>query len=99
MQPDEALFQRTVRLSPDGSLHMRPIAALVRIAAEYCSTIHLRCGDRTANAKSWNELLLLSLEGGSELEIRCEGSDAQAAGSAVAHFLAGGDSARAGGNA
>ncbi|MCU4675456.1 HPr family phosphocarrier protein [Catenovulum sp. 2E275] len=64
-------------------LHARAATQLVQLAQSYTSEIMIVCGGKTANANSVMGLLLLSGATGTEIEVKCQGEDAQAALEAV----------------
>ncbi len=71
-------------------MHARPASALVEVAKRFASDITVRCGDRTANAKSMMTLLRLGAGGGAPLSITASGSDAADALAAIAAAFAAG---------
>ncbi|MCW2246042.1 phosphocarrier protein FPr [Azospirillum fermentarium] len=75
--------------APHG-MHARPASALVEVAKRFTSDITVRCGDRTANAKSLMTLLRLGAAGGAPLRITASGADADAALDAIAAAFAAG---------
>ena len=79
--------ERSVTLPPDAALHARPAGALVREAAKHAATITLVAGERRADARSILQIMGLALPGGSELVVRAEGDDAEAAADAVVAVL------------
>jgi len=60
-------------------LHARPARLLVQTAAQFRSQIHLRHGERTANAKSILGVLKLGAVSGDSIVLRAEGEDAEEA--------------------
>ena len=83
----EGSVERHVTLPPDTALHARPAAALVREAARHTATVTLIAGGRRADARSILQIMALALPGGSELTVRAEGEDADAALAAVVAVL------------
>lgn len=71
-------------------MHARPASALVEVAKRFASDITVRCGDRTANAKSMMTLLRLGAGGGAPLSITASGPDAADALAAIAAAFAAG---------
>jgi multiphosphoryl transfer protein len=59
-------------------LHARPAARFVAIANRYDATVTIRRGDRTANAKSINQVVTLGVQQNETIEIRASGSSANA---------------------
>jgi len=75
----------TTVLMPDGvALHARPAGLFVRTAAGFRSDVTVSAGGRSANAKSILSVLALGARGGTALELRAEGEDAEAALAALA---------------
>ncbi len=64
-------------------LHARAAAALVQVANGFESTIHLAREGDEVNAKSIMGVLTLAAAKGTEVVVRCEGSDEAAALAAV----------------
>jgi phosphotransferase system HPr (HPr) family protein len=69
----------TIQLPKGVALHARPAGSFVKVAMAFLSTIRVRAGDREANAKSILEVMALGAEGGSEISLRADGDDADAA--------------------
>ena len=64
-------------------LHLRPAGNLSNLAATFTSSITMRRGSRTADAKSLLAILGACVRSGDELEFVCEGEDEEAALAAV----------------
>ncbi len=64
-------------------LHLRPAAALVKIAKQFQSSLHLKCGNKVADLRSIFSIIALSATMGTSLEIEAAGEDEQAAVQAV----------------
>ena len=60
-------------------LHARACAKLVKAAAHYESRVELLPGEESADAKSIMSLMMLAAPQGSQLTLKAEGADAQAA--------------------
>src|SRR5258705_3224700 len=69
---------RFLLVDPSG-LHARPAARFVQTASRFRSTVTIVHGSREANAKSLLSLLGLALREGSEITLRADGDDADAA--------------------
>lgn len=78
---------RFVLVDPSG-LHARPAARFVQTASRFRSTVTIIHGPREANAKSLLSLLGLALREGSEIALRADGEDADAALAALTSELA-----------
>lgn len=70
-------------------LHARAAAKLVHVAGTFESRVSLGKDGEVVDAKSILGLLLLAAAQGSRVTIRCEGSDEEAALSAVSALIAG----------
>lgn len=75
--------RRVVVREPNG-LHMRPAEVVARTASRFESTITLAQGDHRVDGKSIFDLITLAAEEGTELDLRAEGSDAEAAAETLA---------------
>jgi phosphotransferase system HPr (HPr) family protein len=78
---------RFLLVDPSG-LHARPAARFVQTASRFHSTVTIIHGTREANAKSLLSLLGLALRDGSEIALRADGEDADAALAALTTELA-----------
>jgi phosphotransferase system HPr (HPr) family protein len=70
--------RRLVVIDPAG-LHARPAARFVQVASRFTSTVTIRLGDRTADAKSLIAVLGLTIRPGTEIVLATHGIDADAA--------------------
>jgi phosphotransferase system HPr (HPr) family protein len=66
---------RVVTIVNRQGLHARPSTRIVEVANRHSSSITLRVGDLTANAKSVLSLLALAAPQGTELSIEASGDD------------------------
>lgn len=71
-------------------LHARPAAAFVKVAGRFRAEVTVGRDDMVVNGKSIMGVMTLAAEPGSELTIRAEGDDAQAAADALATLVAAG---------
>ncbi len=71
-------------------LHARPAAEFVKVAARFRSSIAVRKDALEVNGKSIMGMMMLAAECGSELVIRIEGEDADAALEALRALVAAG---------
>ncbi len=69
-------------------LHMRPAAAFAKAAGKFLSAVQVLKGARTANGKSFTNLLMLAAGPGTELVVQADGPDAEEAVRALAELLA-----------
>ena len=65
-----------VTLPAEVDLHARPAAVFVRTAMRFKARIVVAAGDREADAKSLLAVLALGAKGGTKLELRADGGDA-----------------------
>ena len=68
-------------------LHARAAAQLVKIANEFAAEVTLVKDDVEVNGKSIMGILLLAAPQGTDLEVRVEGPDEEAAMAAVARLI------------
>ncbi len=59
-------------------MHARPATEFVELASTFKSAVRVRKDDQEVDGKSIMHMMLLAATRGSELEIECEGPDAQA---------------------
>ncbi len=76
--------ERRVKLPEAVALHARPAADFVRTAMGFGSEIMIASNGREADAKSLLAVLGLGALGGTSLELRASGTDADAAVEALA---------------
>jgi phosphocarrier protein len=83
---DQAM-ERTVVVSNRYGLHARPAAEFVKLATRFQASITVRKDDLEVNGKSIMGIMMLAAECGSELAIRAQGEDADAALDALATLV------------
>ncbi|GHO99724.1 hypothetical protein KSF_097720 [Reticulibacter mediterranei] len=71
--------ETTIVITNRVGLHARPARLLVQTAAKFQSRIQLQKNDKTANARSFINILKLGVAVGDALHIQAEGEDAEAA--------------------
>ncbi len=71
-------------------LHARPAAEFVKTSSRFKSHVSVRKDDLEVNGKSIMGMMMLAAECGSELLIRIEGDDAEAAMAALQALIAAG---------
>jgi phosphotransferase system HPr (HPr) family protein len=81
------LRRKVVITNPQG-FHMRPQKAFADLAKKFQSTVTLCKGGRCVNGKKPFDLLEMSVEAGTELEVVTSGSDAEEALEALSQLLA-----------
>lgn len=77
-----------VQVRRPGGLHLREATRLARLAQAFRSRIHLRLGDRLADARSVLSLLILCASLGVALDVEVSGIDEAEAVQAVSQFFA-----------
>lgn len=80
--------ERTVEIVNVLGFHARPAAEFVRLAGSFGCTVWLEKDGLEVNAKSIMGVLMLAAEKGTQLIVRAEGSDAEAAVDALAGLVA-----------
>ena len=74
------IVQRSeVVVSWERGLHARPASRLVKLARKFSSSIHLRCNNQIANARSVLHLLLLCATMGTTIQVEVAGEDEEQA--------------------
>jgi len=81
------MIERTVTIQNRNGLHARPAAEIVKTAAKFKSEITLIRDDLEVNGKSIMGVMMLAAEFGSQLVVRCDGPDEQAALDALATLI------------
>jgi phosphocarrier protein HPr len=82
--------ERVVVIPNKYGLHARPAAELVKLAARFKSDVWVRKDEFEVNGKSIMGVMMLAAECGSEITIRAEGVDADAAVDQLVALVAGG---------
>ena len=83
------MAERRVTVVNAHGIHARPAAEIVKTAAKFAATIMLEKDSLEVNAKSIMGVMMLAAECGSEVIIRADGPDAEAALEAIAALIAG----------
>lgn len=83
------VVERTVAVGHEEGIHARPASVFVQTAKQFASEIRVNKGEKTANAKSPLSVMALGARKGEEVTIHAEGSDAEAAVSALCEVAAG----------
>lgn len=68
-------------------IHARPAGLLVKKASEFQSSIQLKKGAKTADAKRIFAVMGLAAKSGESITVTCEGADEAAASDAMQTFL------------
>jgi phosphocarrier protein len=83
-----ALVERVVEVVNPLGLHARPSAEFVKLASQFHSDVLVGKDGLNVNGKSIMGVMTLAAECGSQLTIRVEGADADAAAEALAALVA-----------
>lgn len=71
--------KKKIKIQNEQGLHARPAALFVQLANRFNSQITVRKGRKEANGKSIMGILVLGVGKGSQIEINCDGDDAEKA--------------------
>ncbi len=77
------MYSKSVMVQNQVGLHARPATFFIQKANEYHSSIWIEKEERRVNAKSLLGILSLGIVGGTEITIIADGSDEQAAATAL----------------
>ncbi len=80
--------ERRVTVINELGLHARPAAEFVKLASRFESEIRLAKDGEAVNGKSIMGVMTLAAECGAELTLRADGSDAEAAVTALEELVA-----------
>lgn len=78
---------REVILKIENGLHLAPISRIVAGLGAFDANVRIQFGDRSADARSATDLMLLAAACGAPLTVFAGGADAQPAADAVAAIL------------
>lgn len=81
---------KTFKIPNKQGLHARPAALFVKTANKYQSEIWVKKDGEDVNGKSIMGLMMLAAEYGAEVEISCDGEDAEQAMSEIEGLITGG---------
>lgn len=81
---------RTVRVTHQNGLHLRPCSAIVNAVNRHRARVIVQIGNQSANAASIFDLLSLAAAHGTELVLSATGADAEEAVETVAGVFASG---------
>ncbi len=84
------MAERTVTIVNKVGLHARPAAQIVKLASRFKSDITISRDDLEVNGKSIMGVMMLAAERGTDLLLRADGPDAEAALDALANLIADG---------
>lgn len=72
-------LKKKIKIKNEQGLHARPAALFVQLANRFDSKITVRKGRRESSGKSIMGILILGVGKGSQIELICEGRDAEKA--------------------
>ena len=84
------MIERTATVTNPLGVHARPAAQLVKLCNSFESDIHLVKDGVPVNGKSIMGVMMLAAECGSTITVRAEGSDAEAAVTALVELITSG---------
>lgn len=70
---------KTVKIVNPMGMHMRPAGLFAQAMMKYNSEVTLVVGDKEINGKSIMNLMAACIKCGTEVEVRCEGAEDEAA--------------------
>lgn len=79
--------QFTYTINDPAGIHARPAGLLVKECGKYASTINIKKGDKSADAKKIFGVMGLGVKKGETIECVIEGADEAAACSAIEEFV------------
>ena len=82
------LVEKSITITNRYGLHARPAMQFVEIATRFASDVRLVRGEKSADAKSIMEVLMLAAESGTDLVIQADGDDAHEAVAALSGLVA-----------
>ena len=69
------MVSKKLFINNPAGLHLRPISVLCNRSIEFKSTITIKIGDKSVNAKSVIGVLSACVKQGDEIELICDGPD------------------------
>ena len=82
------MVERVVTVVNQAGIHARPSAEIVKTTARFMSAVTLSLDGLDVNAKSIMGVMMLAAPCGSDVSVRAEGDDAEAAVAALAELFA-----------
>ncbi|NLP34241.1 MAG: HPr family phosphocarrier protein [Clostridiales bacterium] len=73
------MVRRKLTINIPAGLHLRPISVLCSRSIDFQSSISIKVGDKTVNAKSVLGVLSACVKNGDEIELICDGPDEEEA--------------------
>lgn len=74
-------------ITDEVGIHARPAGLLVKASKDYSSTIIVKCGDKSADAKKLLAVMSLGVKKGQNIEVSVEGDDEDTAVAALETFF------------
>lgn len=84
------MVRKKIVINIPAGLHLRPISVLCNYALDYKSTITIKTGDKSVNAKSVLGVLSACVKQGDEIELVCDGPDEKDALEMIGKIIQGG---------
>ena len=84
------MVKKKILIDIPAGLHLRPISVLCNHSLDYKSTIAIRIGDKSVNAKSVLGVLSACIKHGDEMELVCDGPDEEEALAMISKIIQGG---------
>lgn len=81
------ILEREVVIRNREGLHFRPIMQIVETAAKFGAQVRVQCDEKSADARSVFELMMLTATQGAKLRVVAEGDDAAAALDALSQLI------------
>ena len=81
------MTKRSIKVRLEDGLDARPVALLVQEASKYESNIYIEVDDKRINAKSIMGMMSLALGSGENVVVEANGSDEEAAVTAIEDYL------------
>ena len=84
------MVSKKIIINIPAGLHLRPISVLCNRAIDFKSTVTIRLGDKSVNAKSVLGVLSACVKHDDEIELICEGPDEAEALAVLSEMITGG---------
>lgn len=81
------MAEKTFKITSEAGIHARPATVLVQTAGKFNSEVNLEYNGKSVNLKSIMGVMSLGVGQGAEIKIIAEGSDADAALSALTETI------------
>ena len=84
------MVSRKLIIHNPAGLHLRPISVLCNRSIDFKSTITIKLGNKSVNAKSVIGILSACVKQGDEIELLCDGPDEEEAVETLSNLILGG---------